>query len=153
MKLNLKISQKLTLTTLLVLGGFTLPAQELLQAPFYVATGANAGAKVNVFDGAVEKYNGFYYLFGTGNAGKVYSSTDLINWGSAVSWMSTSSSGFPSWVTNTYYLSNGYEADRYAVLGDAGDMFFHNGVMFWLWNTMAFAGFNPSTLNDSAPVG
>jgi hypothetical protein len=100
---------------------------------FKVASGAEAGRKATVYDGTIERYNGYYYLAGTGSGGKVYRSKDMKSW----------ESSYP-------FVPGGklppYAEKDYTEYG-ASDLFFHNGIMFYGFNGINLLYGNPATMN------
>lgn len=99
---------------------------------FMVDSGADQGKKVTVFDGSIEKYNGYYYLLGTGSRGNVYRSEDMIHWETRYEMISDDPETLPD-----------YADDIYARYG-AGVLYYHNGVMFY--------GFNGTNLIHGDPI-
>lgn len=102
---------------------------------FVIDSGPDKGKKVAVYDGSIEKYNGYYYLLGTGSAGKVYRSKDLIHWDPSYEMVSADPSKLPPYADAVY--------PNYG----AGDLLFHNGVMFYTFNGNNLIYGDPSTMN------
>jgi hypothetical protein len=100
---------------------------------FKVDSGADAGRKVAVYDGTIEKYNGYYYLAGTGSSGKVYRSKDMKHW--ETSYPFVPGGKLPS-----------YAEKDYTEYG-ASDLYFHNGVLFYGFNGINLLFGNPATMN------
>lgn len=108
-----------------------------LDNKFTVSSGTNKGNKVQVYDGTIEKYNGYYYLIGTGSKGKVYRSKDMIRWESPYELISDDPSTLPPYANENY--------PKY----DAPDLLFHNGVMFFGFNENNLVHGDPSTMNST----
>ncbi|MGP4039602.1 hypothetical protein ACTWP4_06840 [Gracilibacillus sp. D59] len=108
-----------------------------LDNKFTVKSGPQMGEKVKVYDGTIEKYNGYYYLMGTGSRGHVYRSKDMIHWESAYELISDDPSTLPPYADGVY--------PRYG----ASDLFFHNGVMFYGFNGNNLVHGDPSTINNT----
>lgn len=109
-----------------------------LKNMFTVGSGADAGKKVTVYDGSIEKYNGYYYLLGTGSKGFVYRSKDLKTWESPYQLLPTAPGKLPPYADSNY--------KQY----DAPDLFFHNGVMLLGFNGINLMYANPATMNTAA---
>ncbi|OJV37652.1 MAG: hypothetical protein BGO29_12195 [Bacteroidales bacterium 36-12] len=80
----------------------------------------------NMRDGAVEKFMGHYYVFGTSTAGKMSYSKNLINWSGPVTAITTNEA---TWLNNPKWT----QASTYKEMG-AGDMIYRNGVFHTYWN-------------------
>lgn len=102
---------------------------------FVVDSGPAKGEKVAVFDGTIEKYNGYYYLMGTGSRGNVYRSKDMVHWESPYELVSDDPNTLPP-----------YAEKNYTEYG-ASDLFFHNGVMFYGFNGNNLIHGDPSTIS------
>lgn len=110
---------------------------EMLDNFFTVSSGPAEGNKVVVFDGAIEKYNGYFYMMGTGSMGNVYRSKDMIHWESRYELISNDQSTLPPYAGKMY--------DRYG----ASDLLFHNGVMFYGFNGTNLIHGDPSTMHTT----
>ncbi|CAN7235186.1 Ig-like domain-containing protein [Paenibacillus sp. LjRoot153] len=105
---------------------------------FRVDSGSEQGKKATLYDGTIEKYNGYYYAMGTGTLGYVYRSKDMIHWESPYMLISNDPSKAPPVVN----------PDDYKELG-ASDLFYHNGVMFYIFNGTTLLYGDPSTMNTA----
>ncbi|CAH1210747.1 hypothetical protein PAECIP111891_03574 [Paenibacillus allorhizoplanae] len=105
---------------------------------FRVDSGSDLGKKATLYDGTIEKYNGYYYAMGTGTLGKVYRSKDMIHWESPYRLISNDPSTMPQAVTPSDHNELG-----------ASDLFFHNGVMFYIYNGTSLIYGDPSKMNTS----
>lgn len=103
---------------------------------FRVDSGPDLGKKATLYDGTIEKYNGYYYAMGTGTLGYVYRSKDMIHWESPYMLISNDPKN----------ASPGQSPDDYRELG-ASDLFFHNGVMFYTFNGTTLLHGDPSKMN------
>ncbi|MDR6881321.1 Ig-like domain-containing protein [Bacillus sp. 3255] len=111
-------------------------ALEKIDNLFRVDTGPDLGKKATLYDGTIEKYNGYYYAMGTGTLGHVYRSKDMIHWESPYRLISNDPSTMPPTVNPADYNELG-----------ASDLFFHNGVMFYTYNGTSLIYGDPSTMN------
>src|SRR5690625_4524915 len=142
-----KLLLSIFLITTCILTYITIDSQEKLYAEsvdsnkldnkFEVDSGPEKGKKVTVFDGTVEKYNGYYYLMGTGSRGLVYRSKDMIHWESPYELISNDLSTLPPYADDDY---TGY---------GASDLLFHNGVMFYGFNSSNLIHGDPSTMHTT----
>jgi len=103
---------------------------------FRVDSGQELGKKATLYDGTIEKYNGYYYAMGTGTNGFVYRSKDMIHWESPYKLISNDPSMAPPPVNPADYKELG-----------ASDLFYHNGVMFYTFNGTSLLHGDPSTMN------
>ncbi|WP_182914454.1 Ig-like domain-containing protein [Paenibacillus sp. 1011MAR3C5] len=103
---------------------------------FRVDSGPEQGKKATLYDGTIEKYNGYYYAMGTGTLGFVYRSKDMIHWESPYRLISNDPSTMPPTVNPADYNELG-----------ASDLFYHNGVMFYSYNGTSLIHGDPSTMN------
>lgn len=106
-----------------------------LNNKFVVDSGPNKGEKVKVYDGTIEKYNGYYYVMGTGSLGNVYRSKDMIHWESPYEFISSDPNTLPPYAENDYTEFG------------ASDLFFHNGVMFYGFNSSNLMHGDPSSMH------
>lgn len=53
-------------------------ALEPIDNMFRVDSGSELGKKATLYDGTIEKYNGYYYAMGTGTLGNVYRAKDMV---------------------------------------------------------------------------
>ncbi|CAG7651892.1 OmpL47-type beta-barrel domain-containing protein [Paenibacillus allorhizosphaerae] len=109
---------------------------------FKVSSGKDQGKKMPLYDATIEKYNGYYYVAGTGTAGNFYRSPDLIHWEGPIRFISTDPATLPPYAPNDPTLA------RYG----ASDFFYHNGVMFYGFNSTNLLHGNPSTMSTAAPM-
>ncbi len=119
-------------------------ATPVAENPFYVSEGPEMGQKIKVLDGGIERYRGSYYLSGWTSYGSAYKSIDLRHWSSSIDMRPDGP--LPSWVDSPpgrFYFGELYY--RYG----ASDLLFHNGVIFWVFNSMGMAHGNPSTLSTN----
>jgi len=107
-----------------------------LDNKFRVFSGPDQGKKATLYDGTIEKYNGYYYAMGTGTEGLVYRSKDMIHWESPYRLISNDPSMAPPVVNPADYKELG-----------ASDLFFHNGVMFYTFNGTTLLYGDPSKMN------
>lgn len=108
---------------LIIFGAHKLPAQPLqnkLINPVF-----------DMRDGAVEKFMGQYYVFGTGTKGKMSSSKNLTHWTAPVVAIRTNEA---TWLNNPKWT----QASAYGEIG-AGDMIYRNGVFHAYWNGIGHA--------------
>lgn len=125
-------------------GGFTassevavnLYALQKVDNKFRVDSGPELGNKATLYDGTIEKYNGYYYAMGTGTLGKVYRSKDMIHWESPYTLISN----------DPIHASKGASPADYNELG-ASDLFYHNGTMFYVFNGTTMLYGDPSKMN------
>ncbi|GIP37069.1 hypothetical protein J31TS4_03490 [Paenibacillus sp. J31TS4] len=103
---------------------------------FRVDSGPDLGKKATLYDGTIEKYNGYYYAMGTGTLGNVYRSKDMIHWESPYRLISNDPSKAPPVVNPADYNELG-----------ASDLLFHNGVMFYTFNGTTLLYGDPSKMN------
>lgn len=108
-----------------------------LDNKFMVDSGPNKGEKVKVYDGTIEKYNGYYYLMGTGSKGNVYRSKDMIHWESPYEFISSDPDTLPPYAENNYTEFG------------ASDLLFHNGLMFYGFNGVNLMHGDPSTMQTT----
>jgi uncharacterized protein YjdB len=100
---------------------------------FRVDSGPEQGKKATLYDGTIEKYNGYYYAMGTGTNGYLYRSKDMINWESPYRMIWSPNATTP---VDPSYFEYG-----------ASDLFYHNGVMFYSFNGTSLIHGDPSTMN------
>lgn len=100
---------------------------------FRVDSGPDLGKKATLYDGTIEKYNGYYYALGTGTDGYVYRSKDMIHWES------------PYRMIGSPYATTPVDPNYFEY--GASDLFFHNGVMFYAFNGTSLIHGDPSTMN------
>ncbi|MCR2805168.1 Ig-like domain-containing protein [Paenibacillus soyae] len=100
---------------------------------FRVQSGPDLGKKATLYDGTIEKYNGYYYAMGTGTNGYVYRSKDMIHWESPYQMIW---SPYPTTPVDPNYFEYG-----------ASDMLFHNGAMFYTFNGTSLIYGDPGTMN------
>ncbi|MGG1551416.1 Ig-like domain-containing protein [Paenibacillus ferrarius] len=105
---------------------------------FRVFSGSDLGKKATLYDGTIEKYNGYYYAMGTGTLGNVYRSKDMVHWESPYRLISNDPSTMPPTVTPSDHNELG-----------ASDLFFHNGVMYYIYNGTSLLYGDPSKMNSS----
>lgn len=125
-------------------GGFTADSEvtvspsaiEIVDNMFRVDSGPDLGKKATLYDGTIEKYNGYYYAMGTGTLGNVYRSKDMIHWESPYRLISNDPSQAPPVVNPADYNELG-----------ASDLLFHNGVMFYTFNGTTLLYGDPSKMN------
>jgi uncharacterized protein YjdB len=81
---------------------------------------------VEIYDGCVERYMGYYYALGTGTVGKIYNSKNLTAWSGPVLAVPTNEATWlndPKWTQSYTYNRVG-----------AGDIIFRNGVFHVYYN-------------------
>ncbi|MDR1809654.1 MAG: family 43 glycosylhydrolase, partial [Prevotella sp.] len=105
----------------------------LLSSPLYPQEDKNKlkNPILNMQDGAVERFMGYYYAMGGGTAGKIYTSKNMVSWGNAVQAINTNEATWlndPQWTQRTEYKSVG-----------AGDILYRNGVFHAYWNGIGHA--------------
>lgn len=105
---------------------------------FRVDSGPEIGKKATLYDGTIEKYNGYYYAMGTGTLGKVYRSKDMIHWESPYMMISNDPANAPPLVNPADYKELG-----------ASDLLYHNGAMFYTFNGTSLLHGDPNTLNTT----
>lgn len=108
---------------------------------FKVDSGKDQGKKMPLYDGTIEKYNGYYYVAGTGTAGNFYKSPDMVHWEGPIRFISTDPETLPPYASNDVTLA------RYG----ASDFFYHNGVMFYGFNSANLLHGNPASMSTSMP--
>lgn len=98
-----------------------------------VDSGKDLGKKATLYDGTIEKYNGYYYAMGTGTNGNLYRSKDMIHWESPYQMIWSPDSTTP---VDPNYFEYG-----------ASDLLYHNGVMFYVFNGTSLIHGDPATMN------
>lgn len=98
-----------------------------------VDSGQDTGKKATLYDGTIEKYNGYYYALGTGTNGYLYRSKDMIHWESPYRMIWSPYSTTP---VDPNYFEYG-----------ASDLFYHNGVMFYVFNGTSLIYGDPGKMN------
>ncbi|WP_307560989.1 chitobiase/beta-hexosaminidase C-terminal domain-containing protein [Paenibacillus sp. V4I7] len=131
------------LTSTLVPSGVQVQASGTvpLQNYFTVDSGGDQGKKMPLYDGTIEKYNGFYYVAGTGTTGNLYKSKDMVHWEGPTRFISTDPATLPPFAPNDITFP------RYG----ASDFLFHNGVMFYGFNSSNLIHGNPATMSTDHP--
>ncbi|CAG7651929.1 hypothetical protein ACFQI7_19175 [Paenibacillus allorhizosphaerae] len=115
--------------------------KRLLNNLFRISSGPDQGKKVPLYDGTIEKYNGYYYAAGTGTSGTLYRSKDMIHWEGPVRFISNDPATLPKFAgkdgTFTEY--------------GASDFYYHNGVMFYGFNSNNLIHGRPDTMHTDKP--
>jgi hypothetical protein len=112
-----------------------------LQNYFTVDSGGDKGQKMPLYDGTIEKYNGYYYVAGTGTAGNLYKSKDMVHWDGPTRFISDDPATLPPYAPN----DNTYP--RYG----ASDFYFNDNVMFYGFNSTNLLHGNPATMATDQP--
>ena len=81
---------------------------------------------VEIYDGCVERFMGYYYALGTGTVGKIYNSKNLTTWSGPVLAVPTKEA---TWLSDPKWT----QAYTYNRVG-AGDILFRNGVFHVFYN-------------------
>lgn len=81
---------------------------------------------LNMRDGCVERWRGYYYALGGETFGRIYSSKDMLKWTDAGQGITTTEA---TWLNNPQWT----EASAY-IRVDAGDIFYRNGVFHTYFN-------------------
>ena len=81
---------------------------------------------VVIYDGCVERFMGYYYAMGTGTAGKIYNSKNLITWNGPTLAAETNEA---TWLNDSQWT----QAYTYNRVG-AGDILYRNGVFHIYFN-------------------
>ncbi|ROQ21705.1 hypothetical protein EDC38_2331 [Marinimicrobium koreense] len=116
--------------------------------PFYWTPEHIDNQKVMILDGTIEKYQGKYLLTGYPSNGNGYFSKDLRYWSEPYELISSSESTLPEWVSDPAFENNDqYVGSRYKAYG-AGDVVFHNGVFFHVFNGVGLIHGKPETIYD-----
>lgn len=86
---------------------------------------------LNMRDGSVERYRGYYFAIGEGTKGKIYTSKDLVNWYEPVLAVTTDEA---TWLNDSQWPN----AAHYKNI-QAGDIIYRNGVFHTYWNGIGHA--------------
>jgi len=105
-------------------------------AALAIGTGASAqdtytNPVVNYRDGAVERFGGYFYGMGQGQAGRIFRSKDLVHWDSGTLAVTT---GGATWLNDSKWT----QAYTYKQVG-AGDLVYLNGVWHCYFNGIGHA--------------
>ena len=136
---SIKICRAFFIFTLYMIGSEWMNAQPL--------SNRHINPVFNMRDGAVEKFMGHYYAFGTGTRGGMYHSKNMTTWSGPVTAILANEA---IWLDDPQWNQRG----TYKEVG-AGDIIFRNGVFHTYWNGIGHAysatplgPYKESTINE-----